>query len=298
MTQTLAVAALALAAGGALLAWLEARSARRARQELRRQGELTASLPGILLVFDRRLRHTLATGRGLQALGLTPGEVGGRTLDEIFSSPAREILEPACRAALEGRESHVDLPYRDRDWIVAISPAGGGAGSLVMTDVTDRRSRERRLTELASRDSLTGLWNRRRLDEELRWLVQGERPASLLVLDLDSFKAVNDALGHEAGDRLLRSVAQAIQGCVRRADLVARLGGDEFGVLLAGATAEEAAAVAEKIRAAVAAVWPMGLHGGVSIGISTVSSSGVDAFGRADRAMYAAKRSQPLRRAS
>jgi diguanylate cyclase (GGDEF)-like protein len=296
--QSLAAVALVLAAGAGVLAWFEARFARAARRELRRQDELTASLPGVLLVFDRRLRYTLGTGKSLQALGLTPAAVRGRTLEQIFASPAREILDPACRAALEGLESHIELPYRDRDWIVTAAPAGDGLGSVVMIDVTDRRSRERRLTELATRDSLTGLWNRRRLDEELRWLVEGERPGSLLLLDLDSFKAVNDALGHEAGDRLLRSVARAVQACVRRADVVARIGGDEFGVLLAGATAEDAAAVAEKIRAAVAAVWPIGLHGGVSVGISSVTSSGSDAVGRADRAMYAAKRSQPVRRAS
>jgi len=92
----------------------------------------------------------------------------------------------------------------------------------------------------------------------------GDRP--LLLLDLDAFKDVNDALGHAAGDELLRRVVTAVQGCVRRADLVARLGGDEFAVLLPAAAPEEAAKVADKIRDAVDAVWPLGLRGGVSVG--------------------------------
>ena len=86
-----------------------------------------------------------------------------------------------------------------------------------------------------------------------------EAAGSLLALDLDGFKRVNDMLGHAAGDELLRRVATAVQGCVRRADLVARIGGDEFAVFLAGATPAEARQVADKIRSAVAAVWPLGI---------------------------------------
>jgi diguanylate cyclase (GGDEF)-like protein len=169
---------------------------------------------------------------------------------------------------------------------------------FVATDVTDRKRRERRLTELASKDALTGAWNRTRLAEELEWLTRGGRTGSLLVLDLDGFKGVDDVLGHAAGDELLRRVATAVQGCVRRADVVARLGGDEFAVLLTGATPEEARLVAAKIESAVGAVWPLGVRGGVSVGVSAAGVGAGDALGRADRAMYAAKRRAPERLAS
>jgi diguanylate cyclase (GGDEF)-like protein len=204
------------------------------------------------------------------------------------------VFEPAYRAALEGDETRIELPLGGHDWLITVAPVGGECGALVAIDVTDRKRRERRLTELASRDPLTGLWNRRRFDEELDWLVRGGRAGTLLVLDLDGFKLVNDRFGHEAGDELLRTVARAVSGCVRRADLVARHGGDEFAVLLVGATPEEAGRVAEKIRGAVAAVWPLGLRGGVSIGAASVGGSAADVVSRADRAMYASK----LRRAS
>ena len=92
---------------------------------------------------------------------------------------------------------------------------------------------------------------------------------------------------------LLRRVATAVQGCVRRADLVARIGGDEFAVFLTGATPAEAQHVADKIRAAVSAVWPIGIPGGVSVGISAAGQGAGDALGRADRAMYADKRRPP-----
>lgn len=248
---------------------------------------LAHGFPGAMLLFDTRLRHSAALGRGVGEMGIEPV---GKTLREVFSADECLILEPAYRAVFDGEESRVELPLADRDWLITVTPLRGDTGLVLAVDVTDRKRRERRLSDLATRDALTGASNARRLAEELKWLDRSGGAGSLLVLDLDGFKRVNDALGHAAGDELLRRVAAAVQGCVRRADLVARTGGDEFAVLLAGATPDEARGVAEKIRAAVAAVWPMGLQGGVSVGISAAGREAGDALGRADRAMYAEKR--------
>jgi diguanylate cyclase (GGDEF)-like protein len=222
----------------------------------------------------------------------------GRTLHEVYPAEVCLVLDPAYRAVFDGVESQLEVPLAGRDWLIMVSQLERETGLLVATDVTDRKRHERRLTELASRDSLTGVWNRRRLADELESLARGGAAGSLLLLDLNGFKGVNDALGHDAGDELLRRVAHAVQGCVRRADVVARLGGDEFAVLLAGATPADADRVAEKVRSAVAAVWPLGVRGGVSIGISAAGLGAGDALGRADRAMYAEKRRGPERLAS
>ena len=286
-----AVTIAALVAGLCLVALKGCLAGRRRRAH----DPFAESFPGVMLVFDRRLRHTSAIGRGLFAMGIDPV---GSTLRDVFSADVCLILEPAYRAVFDGMESQLEIPLGDRDWLVTASPMGPETGLFVATDVTDRKRRERRLTELASRDSLTGAWNRRRLAEELEWLTQGGGAGSLLLLDLNGFKSVNDVLGHDAGDELLRRVAAAVQGCVRRADVVARLGGDEFAVLLAGATPAEADHVAEKIRGAVAAVWPLGVRGGVSIGISAAGLGAGEALARADRAMYAEKRRTPERLAS
>ena len=286
-----AAVSLALLAG-AVLFMLRSR-----RRDLRSQDHelLARGFPGAMLIFDRRLRHSSALGRGVAAMGVDPV---GKTLHEAFPVDVCQVFSPAYRAALEGVESQLELPVGGRDWLITVSPLGTEAGLLVATDVTERKRRERRLNDRAARDELTGAWNARRLYEELDWLNRSGGAGSLLMLDLDGFKRVNDTLGHVAGNELLRRVSTAVQSCVRRADLVARMGGDEFAVLLAGATPGEAEEVAEKIRGAVAAVWPLGTRGGVSIGISTAGHGAGDALGRADRAMYADKRRAPERLAS
>jgi diguanylate cyclase (GGDEF)-like protein len=286
---SLATVVVLLCAVSALVAIGLTRAARGQRRS--HASDVTRDLPGAVLVFDRRLRHVQAYGRDVTAVAGSPT---GLMLHESFDPDVVAVFEPAYRAARDGEETRIELPLAGRDWLITVAPATRERGVLVATDVTERKRRERRLTELASSDPLTGLWNRRRFDEELDWLVQGGRAGTLLVLDLDGFKHVNDRLGHDAGDELLRTVARAVSGCVRRADLVARNGGDEFAVLLVGATPEEAGRVADKIRAAVAAVWPLGLSGGVSIGTASVGGSAGDVVARADRAMYASK----LRRAS
>jgi diguanylate cyclase (GGDEF)-like protein/PAS domain S-box-containing protein len=265
---------------------------------------------GALLLFDRRLRHTFAAGRGLRALGISVREIEGRTVREAFDAETWTVLEPAYRAALEGRESAFELPHGSRDHLHRVVPVRNRAGAVVAgmvvaQDITDRKTREHRLKQWASRDGLTGVWNRDRLLEELdRFLAErrrrDDRSGSLLYVDLDGFKAVNDLEGHAAGDEVLRAVAQAIEGRVRYSDTVARIGGDEFAVLLPGTTAVQAQRVAEKIEAAVAAVWT-NARGGASVGVIELSrgaGSAADALAQADRAMYEVKRSRRVRRAS
>lgn len=303
------VAALALLAGCAL-----GRAGRRrpaSRRDLHSRLAAEAFPNGALLLFDRRLRHTFAAGRGLRAMGVAARELEGRTVREAFAPETWTVLEPAYRAALEGRESAFELPHGERDHLHRVVPVRNRAGAvvagmLVAQDITDRKAREHRLKQWASRDGLTGVWNRERLLEELeRVLAEGrrrdDRAGSLLFVDLDGFKVVNDSLGHAAGDELLRAVAQAIESRVRYTDTVARIGGDEFAVLLPGTTAAQGARVAEKIIGAVDAVWPAGCRGGASVGAVTLErgrGSAADALARADRAMYEVKRSRRVRRAS
>src|SRR5436190_4797987 len=309
MVRPLLVGAFALAAGF-LLGRLRARRPA-SRRDLHSRLAAEAFPNGALLLFDRRLRHTFAAGRGLRAMGLTARGIEGRTVREAFGNETWTVLEPAYREAIEGRESSFELPHGERDHLHRVVPVRNRAGAvvsgmLVAQDITDRKAREHRLKQWASRDSLTGLWNRGRLLDELaRFLGErrrsDDRGGALLYVDLDGFKGVNDSLGHAAGDDLLRAAAQAIEGGVRYTDTVARLGGDEFAVLLPGTTGAQAARVAEKVSAAVAAVWPVGRSGGASVGVAAVvpgAGSPADVRAAADRAMYEVKRGRRVRRAS
>lgn len=167
-------------------------------------------------------------------------------------------------------------------------------------EVSERRQAEQRAHELSIRDPLTGLVNRRALIQQLEHAVaSSDRHRSefaLLYLDLDRFKEINDTLGHEVGDELLRQVAGRLLSSVRASDVVARLGGDEFVVLLEGKGAHQnAARVAKKIDQAHSKPFDIGnerINTSASVGIALYPQDGPTAsllMKRADTAMYHAK---------
>jgi diguanylate cyclase (GGDEF)-like protein len=149
---------------------------------------------------------------------------------------------------------------------------------------------------LATRDSLTGLANRRLFDESLhREVARAQRlgaPLSLLVLDVDHFKQVNDTYGHQTGDAVLREVADALVSNTKNYDVTARYGGDEFVVLLPGCTRDDAVRVAERVRAGIAhAVDEAPVT--ISAGLASLPDNASDAerlMAAADAALYEAKR--------
>jgi len=168
----------------------------------------------------------------------------------------------------------------------------------VKQDVTERRRLEDSIVHLARHDPLTELPNRRVVEEDLvRLLARAERglPSALLLVDLDNFKEVNDRCGHAAGDDALRAAARLFLDAVRPGDLVGRIGGDEFVVLLEGAGAEEARAVAERIRDRAAALpLPEEYDGppiGASVGVALAAGHRApsEVLATADAALYDAK---------
>ena len=164
-------------------------------------------------------------------------------------------------------------------------------------DVTDRRALQDQLSHDAFHDSLTGLPNRalfmRRLNEALR-AAQVSGDVAAVLIDLDGFKSVNDALGHPAGDELLQRAAERLRGCILEGDTVARLGGDEFAIAVPGGTGEQAVAVSRRVLTALK--QPISVRGqevrvGASIGVALLSGhqTADDILADADIAMYEAK---------
>ncbi len=166
--------------------------------------------------------------------------------------------------------------------------------------IIDASRAERHIRRLAYNDSLTGLPNRAmfldRLGQQLELAARGEETVAVLFLDMDRFKYVNDTLGHDVGDRLLKAVADRIRRVVRGTDTVSRLGGDEFTVALAPADPAAAAAVAENISRTLTSSFNIDGHEifmSTSIGISLYPQDGQDVgtlLKHADVAMYRAKK--------
>ncbi|MCM5680054.1 PAS domain S-box protein [Schlegelella sp. S2-27] len=169
-----------------------------------------------------------------------------------------------------------------------------------LSNITERKLAERQLERLATHDTLTGLPNRtmlqHRIDALLAEGAEKDEPIAVMFVDLDRFKEINDSMGHEAGDELLRVVAKRLRSRLRPMDVVARVGGDEFVIVLPCAHGRESAAfVAQKLIRDVSA--PVQLAGqevfvGASIGISMYPHDGTDKkllFQNADIAMYRAK---------
>lgn len=207
------------------------------------------------------------------------------------------------RRVVNGRE--MILSWHIRPWMDAFGRTGGYIFTVVdNTESTRLRQQvvqaEERENALAYSDALTGLPNRQLFNDRLNMsLAQAYRQlgkVALFFLDLDGFKAVNDQLGHDYGDLLLKQVAERLKTCVRTTDTVARLGGDEFTIILSVRDRADAEQVAEKVLRTVRA--PYDLNGkvadkvGTSIGIAMYpqdGTQGADLVRKADAAMYAAK---------
>lgn len=217
------------------------------------------------------------------------------TLDASAASLARWEFE--FRVLLPGAGEH----WRRAEARPSRSADGGTVWHGFVADITQHKRIERQLQEAAQTDFLTGLPNRRfiitRMEHELARIQRDPELAStVLMFDLDFFKAINDKHGHATGDEVLKHFSQLLLHELRRVDAAGRIGGEEFAVILSGADMQDACAFAERLRSRLAAS-PMPDGDGhiavtVSIGISAMcgSDNGVaDSLSRADSALYRAK---------
>jgi diguanylate cyclase (GGDEF)-like protein len=242
------------------------------------------------------------------------GEAATATLERREPNLVRELDAGLLTEVLPEATNVVVAPVvGDRSEAVGVVAAewGGGARERVPVATVralqtaavqagraiDRRARLNEVARLATRDEVTGLANRRlfeeTLDLELGRARRQASPLSLVVLDVDHFKTVNDTLGHRAGDQVLQQIGGALVALTKAHDLAARYGGDEFVVLLSGCPRSEVVGVAERLRGAIArAVTELPIT--VSAGVAAVPDDASDAEGlvlAADAALYTAKRS-------
>ncbi|GEM_PF-3977820 len=243
-------------------------------------------------VIDYKIRECNTAFGAL--FDLCPEEVSGHSWSELF--PESEEVESRMRRALiEGHADRFDWYLDPRGkWLVfsAYRPQKGRV-AVVLTDVTEVRRREEAAVHLSLHDPVTNLYNRRFFDAELSRLdTPRQLPVSIIVVDINSLKSINDVYGHRQGDEVIRSVGQILDSVTRSEDIVARVGGDEFAALLPDTDAGEAAAIVGRIRAAVESLDQTGslpFFLGVAVGCATKCRAEEDLthlFDEADARMY------------
>ncbi len=260
---------------------------------------------------DEQMRFTYVSESIEQATGVPADMLLGRRRLEGPSYDAAPEIRAEYEACVAARRPFRDLVFRRtrpdgqhryiRSSGEPVFAADGRFAGYrgVSRDVTQAMLAEQRVHELARYDSLTGLPNRNMFLGELdRTIARAARQGSefaVCFIDLDRFKTINDTLGHDAGDELLKVMAERLRTAVRKSDLVARLGGDEFVVLLEGGPGADLGAVADKLLAAIGQQLTIGTcHFLVtgSIGVGLYPAHGDDAatlLKHADAAMYLAK---------
>ncbi|MBE7186500.1 MAG: EAL domain-containing protein, partial [Methylobacterium mesophilicum] len=258
---------------------------------------------------------TWSSDRWWHILGYEPGELEShaRTWRALLHPEDALRAERALNDHLEGRATNFECEHRlrrkDGTWawmltrgqVVARDVDGVPLRFIgTQSDISARKTAERQIAHMARHDGLTDLPNRalfyERLEEKLVEQRKHGGSCAVLCLDLDHFKGVNDSLGHQAGDAVLRAVSHRVRVLLSAEDTVARLGGDEFAVLVADASDQhDVAALTERLIEAVGIPIPIGEHRvavGLSVGIAFAPEHGFDGeavFRRADLALYRAK---------
>ncbi len=290
---------------------LEIEQRKQNESELRIAGAVMENAAEGIMVTDRDNRIIRVNPAYTAITGYRPAEVLGKNPSVLSSGRHDKAYYAALWAGLE-RDGHWtgDIWNRRKDGsaivcalaIATISESQSGVGRYVATfsDITQRKEAEDKLRHRASTDPLTELPNRAlffdRLQQSLSQAERYSKSFALLYVDLDHFKAVNDNLGHAAGDQLLVETARRLQQAVRESDTVARLGGDEFAIILTQIQAQaEIEEIARRIVDDLAT--PFKLDAGIaqvsgSIGIATWPDGGRDTdtlTHNADLALYSAK---------
>lgn len=304
---------------GSIAIGIDVTAQRAAEAALRRRERqlvtLMENLPGMAYrcLYDEFWTLTFVSSGCRSLLGYEPEALLNNrdvAFVDLIDADQRGRVERAIEDAIAAADSFsVEYPLTRRDgetvWVWESGRSVEEGGQLiregVILDITDRKLLERELSNLATHDHLTGLFNRREthrlLQEEVERAARYNRNLALLWIDLDHFKAVNDRYGHSAGDQALKAVCRRLAGSIRQVDTFGRYGGEEFVVLLPEMNTDDALETAERLRCLLAdqpimldESTPLNLTLSIGIAVYPRDGSSADALcSAADSAMYAAK---------
>tara|TARA_R110002167_G_scaffold115739_8_gene290245 strand:+ start:1628 stop:5773 length:4146 start_codon:yes stop_codon:yes gene_type:complete len=269
-----------------------------------------------IIVADAHFRVVKVNRAFTHITGFASNEIIGKTPDHLVAPEHRnnQYMHEIIETLVIENYWQGELKYRCLNGEIRTSWTGISiirdqqheiqSLTIIMSDVTERKANEERIHRLAYYDPLTGLANRAQMHERLELLMHKTDSSddflSLLFIDLDRFKPINDSLGHPAGDKVLIEVAERLRHCVKSGDMVCRMGGDEFTISLAFKdSADDVVAisqrVSERILKEINQPYYIGKHQlflSASIGIATYPSDGnsvIELLKNADMAMYHAK---------
>jgi diguanylate cyclase (GGDEF)-like protein/PAS domain S-box-containing protein len=272
-----------------------------------------ANMPQGVALYDRQQRIVLANRRYAEMYGLAPEDVApGTPMIEMLKKRAQKgiflgssesrVIDDLVKDMTKPSNEHEIERYADGRVIEkSRKPMPDGGWLSVHEDVTERVKAEDKIAWMAHHDALTRLANRvvlqKRLEEDFARHRRDGSEFALLLLDLDEFKFVNDAMGHPIGDKLLQVVADRLRATVRDVDLVARIGGDEFAIVLAHEADIRLGAntLAQRLMEAICAPYeidglPLRVYLSVGVGIAPLDGEDADALMQnADLALYQAK---------
>ena len=225
-----------------------------------RMRSITDNIPAIIAQIDKDQRYVFANAHTGKVLGLDPQLLIGKTLREARGEEHYIEVQSYVEDVLQGKRVRFERSSMlagkhycyQSNYVPVLDENQNVKGFLALTyDITALKLAEANLDRLTRIDSLTGIANRRHFDEQLSTALarsrRQENGITLLYLDIDNFKTINDTHGHLVGDSVIIAFAERLQSCVRKDDLIARLGGDEFVVLIENPTPESGETMARKL---------------------------------------------------
>jgi len=275
----------------------------RISEVIRQQEAILNNIPNSAWLKDREGTYVAVNDPFGKAIGKAPKDVVGKNVYDIYprelavkyEKNSREALATGTRTYFEESSAGQDgnIQHMERIETPIFNDAGAVIGIIgIAHDVTDRKEVEIALRHDSTHDTLTGLYNRAFFDEELERLAHGRKfPLSIVMADVNGLKTINDTLGHDAGDDLIRMAARLILEAFRAEDIVARIGGDEFAVLL---PSTEKTVAEETVKRIMSCTDILNGELSIAFGIATAESKDqlADALKLSDEMMYKDKSEQ------
>ncbi len=286
-------------------------SEERLRHEKRLSDDIINTLPDIFYVVDEEGSYVRVNRKFLEMTGYVESDLAFATIHSLFDADERLCFAAQLQNTFYGGQLNVELQLVTRAGRRIPCHFTGSRTAIygkhyvvgLGRDISERKAYEHALMQQATVDSLTGVFTRRNFMElterELSRATRSGAPTSVIMLDLDDFKTINDKNGHHVGDQVLRALGDICRHCLRDTDIVGRIGGEEFAILLPETARHDALAIAERLRTNIARTQVVLEHGALlnftaSLGVDTLSDVDFDVdlmLRHADHALYDAKHS-------